>query len=401
MAYQNIGSSPRFFIDNYQYLRTMGLDPVAYINETEEFNTFETDDTLQTPLNNPTAFTLSPNQTKTFSRQSGGAETMRFFIPCGEMVSGMDFSGNMKWYTALLNHNLGECGGRIQNQMFMPYVSYLNNIGVQGKDLNPILNRVSLNDDISLNGSTIYYTDLVPYPYDNPNDDTELLSSNYRYTGFRLQSPVVAAGEPDDGIDMNFSDFRVGAISTGVMYTMPKSPELKLSMNIENDGYNITETIGGSSLTNIRYTGAPSWKNGDFYTNPFGVGEGSTEPHLNGAKRNGRRVWNLSFSYVSDEDIFSSNYMNNNYYENTDGYNSEDINSKDQQFEYNMFTDDSFVSQVWNKTCGGALSFIFQPDSENNNPDQFCIAKFDQDSLKVTQVAYKVYDFSIKIREVW
>ena len=93
--------------------------------------------------------------------------------------------------------------------------------------------------------------------------------------------------------------------------------------------------------------------------------------------------------------------MNNNYYENTDGYNSEDINSKDQQFEYNMFTDDSFVSQVWNKTCGGALSFIFQPDSENNNPDQFCIAKFDQDSLKVTQVAYKVYDFSIKIREVW
>ena len=401
MAYQNIGSSPRFFIDNYQYLRAMGLDPVEYINETEEFNTFETDDTLQTPLNNPTAFTLSPNQTKTFSRQSGGAETMRFFIPCGEMVSGMDFSGNMKWYTALLNHNLGECGGRIQNQMFMPYVSYLNNIGVQGKDLNPILNRVSLNDDISLNGSTIYYTDLVPYPYDNPNDDTELLSSNYRYTGFRLQSPVVAAGEPDDGIDMNFSDFRVGAISTGVMYTMPKSPELKLSMNIENDGYNITETIGGSSLTNIRYTGAPSWKNGDFYTNPFGVGEGSTEPHLNGAKRNGRRVWNLSFSYVSDEDIFSSNYMNNNYYENTDGYNSEDINSKDQQFEYNMFTDDSFVSQVWNKTCGGALSFIFQPDSENNNPDQFCIAKFDQDSLKVTQVAYKVYDFSIKIREVW
>ena len=32
MAYQNIGSSPRFFIDNYQYLRAMGLDPVEYIN---------------------------------------------------------------------------------------------------------------------------------------------------------------------------------------------------------------------------------------------------------------------------------------------------------------------------------------------------------------------------------
>ena len=402
MAYQNIGSSPRFFIDNYQYLRAMGLDPVEYINETEEFNTFETDDTLQTPLNNPTAFTLSPNQTKTFSRQSGGAETMRFFIPCGEMISGMDFNkGNMKWYTALLNHNLGECGGRIQNQMFMPYVSYLNNIGVQGTDLNPILNRVSLNDDISLNGSTIYYTSLVPYPYNNPNDDTDLLSSNHRYTGFRLWSPFVPAGETDDGIDMNYSDFRVGAISSGVMYTMPHAPDLELSLFIENDGYSTTQTIGGSSLTNINYTGAPSWKNGDIYMNPFGVGEGSTEPHLNGARRNGRRVWTLKFSYLSDKDIFSSNYSYNNHAETLTSYQSLDIDTETRQFEYNMFTDDSFVAQVWNKTCGGALPFIFQPDSENNNPDQFCIAKFDQDSLKISQEAHTVYSFSIKIREVW
>ena len=197
MAYQNTGASPRFFIDNYQYLRAMGLDPEAYINETEDSNTLW-DETLQTPLNNPTAFTLSPNKTKTFSRTTGGAETMRFFIPCGEMVSGMNFSGNMKWYTALLNHNLGDCGGKIHTQHFMPYVSYVNNIGVQGTDLNPILNRVSLDEDLSLNGSTIFYTDLVPYPYDNPNDDVDLLTENYRYTGFRLQSPVVANGEPDD-----------------------------------------------------------------------------------------------------------------------------------------------------------------------------------------------------------
>ena len=76
-------------------------------------------------------------------------------------------------------------------------------------NLNPILNRVGLGDDISLNGSTIYYTELVPYPYDHPNDEIELLSTNYRYTGFRLQSPV----KRDDGIDMNFSDSRVGVSS--------------------------------------------------------------------------------------------------------------------------------------------------------------------------------------------
>ena len=394
MAYQNIGSSPRFFIDNYQYLRAMGLDPEEYINKTEELNNMG-DSTLQTPLNNPTAFTLSPSQSKTFSRTSGGAETMRFFIPCGEMVNGMDFhKGNMKWYTALLNHNLGDCGGRIQNQMFMPYVSYENNIGVNGTDLNPILNRVSLNDDVSLNGSTIYYTDLVPYEYQG--------TDNYRYTGFRLQSPVVDAGEPDDGIDMNFSDFRVGAISMGVMYTMPRSPDLELSLGIENSGYDIVNTIGGSTITNIRYTGAPTWNNGSSdYQSPFAVGDFSDSPSLDGARRNGRRVWSLKFSYMSDSDIFSSNYMNNRYSEILNGYKPTDINIRDREFEHNIFTDDSFIAQVWNKTCAGALSFIFQPDSENNNPDQFCIAKFDQNTLKIRQEASEVYSFSIKIVEVW
>ena len=66
-----------------------------------------------------------------------------------------------------------------------------------------------------------------------------------------------------------------------------------------------------------------------------------------------------------------------------------------------MFTDDSFMAQVWNKTLGGALPFIFQPDSNNDNPDQFCIAKFDMDTLNIKQVAFKTYNIAVKIREVW
>ena len=54
---------------------------------------------------------------------------------------------------------------------------------------------------------------------------------------------------------------------------------------------------------------------------------------------------------------------------------------------------------MWNKTLGGALPFIFQPDS--NFRDEFYICKFDQDSLKISQSAYKVYDVSVKIVEVW
>ena len=92
--------------------------------------------------------------------------------------------------------------------------------------------------------------------------------------------------------------------------------------------------------------------------------------------------------------------MNTSHTETTDDYDSGDIDTQN-EFEYNIFTDDSFIAQVWNKTLGGALPFIFQPDSNNSNPDQFCIAKFDMDSLKITQKAFKVYDISLKIREVW
>ena len=70
-------------------------------------------------------------------------------------------------------------------------------------------------------------------------------------------------------------------------------------------------------------------------------------------------------------------------------------------FEYNLLSDDNFFSQVWHKTLGGTLPFLFQPDKDNNNPDQFCIARFKKNSLKATQTAHNVYDISLDIEEVW
>ena len=292
-------------------------------------------------------------------------------------------------YIAILNHNYGDMGS----------TAYYEMVQVEGL----------------VDGEWIYNTEL----HSNTQEDSILNYEPYYMKNGSSIYEVAQFAAYQDNFDFLNDDFCVGriglsddkkgqlpglafgAVSYGIYYDMPHSPEMDITMTIENDGYNITETIGGSSLTNIRYAGAPNWNNRGTYRNPFSVGGGSNDPHLNGARRNGRRVWTLKFTYVSDEDIFSSNYMDNRYYETSDDYSSGDIDSTNEQFEHNMFTDDSFIAQVWNKTCGGALPFIFQPDSENNNPDQFCIAKFDQDTLKITQEAYIVYSFSIKIREVW
>ena len=106
---------------------------------------------------------------------------------------------------------------------------------------------------------------------------------------------------------------------------------------------------------------------------------------------------------MSDENLFASNYMINDHLEvssDTSNYNSNDLNSNSDAFLYNINSDNSFISQVLNRV-GNGQRFIFQPDNTNFNPDQFAICQLDQDSLSIRQSAFKVYDISLKIVEVW
>ena len=53
------------------------------------------------------------------------------------------------------------------------------------------------------------------------------------------------------------------------------------------------------------------------------------------------------------------------------------------------------------KTLGGSLRFIFQPDKTDFTPDGFAICVLDQDSISFKQVAHNTYNVSLKILEVW
>mgnify|MGYP003132077269 CR=1 FL=1 len=420
MAYQNVGR-PRFFIDNYQYLRAIGLDTKRYFNRMAIYDQPEdnqeipyTNYRVHTPFENEDIYTLYADTAKLSSPELHNANSVNFHIPCGFNIGDMDFSGNMKWYGAILNHNIGYCIGNFSGIHFNQQVletSYF--------DIDPTTSILNCTQGERMqNGSSIFFS--ANLPNFDMYDDTF-------FTGFRIHTLV-----------SDFNELYIGGISMGVMYTMPHSPDLSVSMEIEFDGYDKIETLGGSTLTNIRQTGAPVWFNPGqpirrsqnpnnnrgrpFHSTPFSVdspnftfnpsitndrnalfnrSEAMHPSLIEGSKRNGRRNWSLKFSLISDNDLFSSNYMKTNTLETSSEYESSDILTDFNEFDFNMFTDDSFIAQVWNKTLGGALPFIFQPDSENNNPDQFCIAEFDQDSLKVTQTAFRTYSFSVKIREVW
>ena len=192
---------------------------------------------------------------------------------------------------------------------------------------------------------------------------------------------------------ISFDSGNAGSILLGTFFEFSHSPDLNLSLSYEYGGIKETTTKGGSTLTNAFYTKPPKW------TDTLGAWElGGTAAHA----KSGRRVWDLSFSYLQDSDMFPM-LSSLNPYESTSA--TEEVYSDNPETNWHigetLLDDNTFYSQVIHKTNGGQLPFIFQPDNNNNNPDGFAICKFDMDSFEFSQVANGVYNIKLKIREVW
>ena len=184
---------------------------------------------------------------------------------------------------------------------------------------------------------------------------------------------------------------KVGSMVVGTYYDMPHSPDLKLTMTREMDGVKRIRTKGGADLVNHKYIKPAIW--GD--AGAWELYEGT--PLNQELSRSGRRIWDLSFSYLSDSSIFpETSALSNLGHSDYDVYNW-DTNT--------LLTDDNFYSQVIHKTNGGQLPFIFNPagggDNPNNSADMFAICKLDMNSYEFEQVAKNIYNIKLKIREVW
>ena len=248
-----------------------------------------------------------------------------------------------------------------------------------------------------------YYPDWWDGTSDHPIDGfTEIINCNgynqnpEQYIGFSM---ATFTDDPSYTYARGImaSTAKCGSISIGSTYTMPNAPNLSLTMSRDYGGINEFTTYNGSSMSNAMWSKAPKW--GDLGAWELGGGD----PRLS---RSGRRGWDLKFSYMDDGDLWGPNQMLEQEIGDAvdttlyDGGTSGDLGSNT-YFTYNLLADENFFSQVWHKTLGGTLPFIFQADSSHNNPDQFAICKFKDNSLKATQSAFNVYDISLSIEEVW
>ena len=426
MAYQNVGT-PRFYIDLYEYMNSIGNIDSIETNDTVEFD------------GNP--FGLHPEVpctvTHTSLQYSGGVAAGN--ITCRFKEGLLPKVTDKINYVSVIGHNLSSCNKENYDNITAGEENDIENIHIRHHmtasstadtylglhSVGSALVNCEHSQTLYAEGDPLYAAEWIEeegewsagqgsnqsgffHALHDGFSIRQITPSNSDYFKRDKLSFVVGMDGGTDWLNTQFT-CNMNSVSVGTFYDMPVSPDLDLSMTVEFDGYDTTTTLGGSTLTNVRYAGAPWWVVGGKNREPWSVGDDTGI-----SKRNGRRVWSMKFSYISDKDLFASNYMNTlygiegyeeklNYTETSDGYDDEDKGEDPDGNDYLYYPldgDDSFIAQVLNKV-GNGQRFIFQPDNTNNNPDQFAICQLDQDSLEIKQVAFKTYNISLKIREVW
>lgn len=250
-------------------------------------------------------------------------------------------------YVAILNHNLVSAEGKIRVAYKATAFTGAGE-GTTVSNVSVIVNGTESSEIVtpSSNGSTILTFD-------------EVTSNDGRYWAIEIED------------DANFSatDLEIGCIMMGEYYDMPHTPEYNIKRNFEYDGVTVQKAIGGGEFANATHFGGD-----DFVGNIFG------QPFRQRATTYFRRVggrigYNMAFKYLNDTDIMPS-----------------DLSAP---------WGDTAFHDIWNKTSGRFIPFIFAVDGTSTTMGDYIFARFNQDSFDATQVAPLVWDMNLKIRETW
>ena len=351
MAYQNVGT-PRFYTNDLLLGHSLGLELPSPHEENEPSD-----------LN----WITNPSNINHLADFGVGITTAN-----SNFARPLTTSAGRPNYIALLGHNFGTTGVGLRHTYRTFYNEWNGGNGITQNFING--NFGSIQSDAQYLKPENDGFSICSIGGDNADANTGW----YGWTRLQIRKPDDVSITTQEGIPT------FGAIFVGRYFDMPNSPDLSLSLTREYDGIKQVKTRGGATLSNATYTSPPKW--GDLPAWQIGEGSGT---------RTGRRVWDLSFRYVSDSDLMGENEMFSSY---KDGVSSPDNGSG---FSTTLSDSNDFFSQVINKTQGGHLEFIFQPDKSVFQPDQFALARLDMSSFKLTQKANNVYNLKLKIRESW
>ena len=336
MAYQKVGGTPRFYIDWTEYQKSLGtLEPkeMDFVEGDGSPDFLEGVVTLEEMMGAIGLDPVTPLVLPVNGLNTWGRITLTSGAPAN-----VDYE-SFPNYVAVLNHNFLDANVKFNVQSSSTgYDTYT--ISLDENIINYETEGQSFPDWGGKNGFSI--TTLK-------NNVNPVAS---QYIRFLLASGTqVDVGDGTIPQTTFADDIHIGAISFGRFYDMPTSPDLDLTMSIEFDGVNNIKTLNGSTITQANYQGSPWWYDKDGNrVEPWSVGESTGI-----SKRNGRRVWKLKFSYMSDKDLFASNYGSSTYAENLDGY---VVGDKDiPNWGQNIVTNGTFTTDSdWTKNTGWTIT---------------------------------------------
>ena len=353
-------------------------------------------------------------------------KTPRFYV---DMPTFLHATGDLKWNAELLYMNPSNPKTQLIEESGSYSLFSIGDINQSPKTSFPINFVALLNHNLGSNTNEFRIVgnhgfDDVTSPNIYPT--SEILNANHtsEYLLPQYNGTTIFEFTSDDEYWKNFEIFydadnfidtgthQLGSFVVGKYFDCPNSPDLSLTMSRRFDGIKRQKTIGGKTLANIYYDGPTEWTmnhpidndlNGTYKYPQFELdttAQVDTQGYRfdyrakSGLGRKGLRSWNLTFSYISEDDMWMDNEVSSKLI--ADNVTDDDSGNANPN---PMLTDDSF-NFVWNCTLGGTLPFIFQPDNTNNNPDQFSICTFRDNTLSVKQVAFNTYSLSITIDEV-
>jgi len=256
-----------------------------------------------------------------------------------------------KSFVAVLNHNLNTCTGRIRIGSGNALTD-IDDADLSNADNTPSCTEVVNADTIATNVIT---------PASDGHTIVTFSESTDRYWGIQFEGN-------DSGDFHSSTNFSVGCIMIGEFYQMPHSPNLDVKRSISYDTVNIQESLGGQ-----RYSNTPSFGRQSSSTSksPFTLQSGNEFVY------GGRMIYDMKFSYLNSTDLMPNDYS---------------------QLGANL-TDDAVVEDIWNKTNGRHIPFIFTADGSSTSESDYLFARFGNDRLDMTQVANDIWDISLKIEE--
>ena len=250
-------------------------------------------------------------------------------------------------FIAVLNHNMSDANARFRIG-HSATESYINNEDFATGHTTPATTEV-LNGSVSNN---------IVTPSANGSTIVTIAATSHRYIGIQF--------EGNTAFDSS-NNLTIGCVLIGEHYTPPSGPQIQLTRKITFDGVNVQESVGGhrfSNATNLGKTFISGTNKSPFLT-------ANQSYYVYG----GRMSYDMEFTHLQSSDVMPSDYS------------------------VETTASDSVVADVWNRTKGPMLPFIFSSDSTSTSASDFIFARFKQNSLVQRQIASNVFNVKMSIEE--